>query len=368
METRMPFVLSPHFLDKLKSLKYDYECKTGFNLSKAQSSSPIYCFFGARDTSTRKKQIDFLTVLYNELIPYINDINDNGMLPQQKQTSFDSLHILVVACLYIQSQVIKSYRFKKPSSVLNTLIDVALGVTSTNPLSDRIKKTYIASSLDRIKYFEQILLKFKPFNHMEPKAWDEFKRYLKSVSQSPQANTLPSTFPIANTIKPLVGIPCSIAGRQAGYMLGAFMAEKNMIATGLLVRGLTQYSAVISSLPVTYVAGAVFVPAITLNILNRFYDISLPFILGGVFGLIGEGIGFGVGLSFDLSLLILKQALVTLKTTINHDSTKPISKLILSHEWASDCELVTANQGNLQRNQFRASNVAESTNLKSSII
>jgi hypothetical protein len=152
----------------------------------------------------------------------------------------------------------------------------------------------------------------KAFKYLSQKDIDAFRLFLEAESSVLEAKKIKSNFPIAKAMQPIIGAPCAFAGSQIGYIVGAALSEKNTFAASMIISSMTKRGYIISAMPGTYVSAVILVPAITSRILSTFSGISLSWAAGSGLGLIGEGLGFSVGMSLDLSLLAIKGTCKTL--------------------------------------------------------
>jgi len=328
MEFKMPFILSVNFLDKFKAFRRDYEKRTGHNLSSASSSSSFLCFFGASDTGTRKNQLDFLATVYDELQHVMPSQKEDEMDDKQRQIYIISLRILLVTCLHVKSQITQSYTVKSTNSVLVTLIDEALGVTSANPIDVKTKKLCLQSTEQWLKSGDPSThdpLFSISFNFLKDKELGLFKDFLEKELVALSAIEAPSNFPIAKILLSAFGTTFALAGTQIGYVLAPTMAGKhNGVATSFIIASISNNSHLFTT--GSYVGAVILAKTVTERVLGSLYSISLSSLLAGGFGQAGRVIGLSVGMSLDLGLIIVKNTCNTIGAILDHQQ-KTDSKL-----------------------------------------
>ncbi len=309
----MPYILPSAFLDKFSAFPNEYQRITGSNLS-SQSSSYLPCFFGGKDTTTRKNQLDFLAKIYSELKTFIPDKNDNDTRDNQWQTYVISLRIMLAACLHVKSQISKQYAVKNINSVLITLIDEALELTSSNPVDNSTKKLCLQSAEKWLNLGDKSSndpLFSHSFQYLEDKEITGFKVFVKEELQTLKNTETQADYPIANAMQPVFGAILAFAGSQAGYLLGgALVGERGTTAASFVITAISSNS-YLSTIPGAHVGAIVLIPPMIARILSSFYGVSFSCAVGKGLGLVGEGLGFSLGMSLDLSKKLIENTYYT---------------------------------------------------------
>ncbi|CDZ78712.1 hypothetical protein BN59_03024 [Legionella massiliensis] len=319
----MDFVLSDEFIIKLKKIRASYEALAKINLSEASQPYAISIFFGAKDIKMRNRQISFI----ESMLAYLEKD-----LPQTPDDSFDSqrylaaLQILVCVSFYVKSQIDKTYTLplrSSASATLGQLLDDAMGLTYTNPL-DLETQTYCLLAAKRLIQtpgcYETINSCLK--DSIPPKLWNDFTEFVYHESKPLNQNLL-ANFPATSIMIPIFAKPLELAGYATGFVLGDIVSKSTKLMpaqyalTTVVGSGLVLFVGSGGSLAAVFIA-----PTLASRLLDAYCGITLAWVMGNSMKLVGKGLGFGVGMTLDLSWKMLYSICSQIASLNNQKSLK----------------------------------------------
>ncbi|KTD25710.1 Dot/Icm secretion system substrate [Legionella lansingensis] len=367
----MGFVLSDKFLPRMASLRSDYQNEAKVILEGTQGPNRLSLFLGAKDTKTRDKQIAFiekwLAALDNDLHPerlFLQEalpgsekdtlVTSNpedtqapsSSIPKEPfllhipaeamENQITALRVLVTASLYLKSQIDSTYsNYSVRSgeySILEQLLNKAMGLSSTNPMDEETRACCLLAAkryLTEKGRFETINAVLRP--RFTESQWNDFLVWVINQCDGlhPKYKT---NYPVTRVMMPLFGKPLELAGYTTGFLLGEMVGKstkllKGRIAlTGVISSGLMFFMGPTASVGVMLLA-----PTYAGKILDAYCGVTLAWVLGTVGNMAGQGIGLGVGLSLDLSWkLIYKTCKVIGRLYSSHESMEKLTGICLT--------------------------------------
>lgn len=301
----MRYVLPEDGINRLKSLRNDYEKKTGVNLAQSPSFFKLPTVVGGKDIEKRKAQIAFIEKFLCLLDSKFVDKNDIETV-EQYISKLTASRVMLAVCLYIRQQISATYTIgSEDNSVLYSLIDQALAMYGLNTMDDDDKMScYMAAAnllniSEAFAYANQVLVK----NQMDPfgeKEWEAFKEYLTQNTNKDANDYDFINWPITSLTKPFFGYVGSSLGATAGYLSGHILSTSSLltptsnsvtngVANGILIFGLG------STLGASFVA-----PLVATKALGAFLEIFFAQSLHFVMRKVGEAAGVSIGLPIDL--------------------------------------------------------------------
>ncbi|KTD55658.1 substrate of the Dot/Icm secretion system [Legionella santicrucis] len=301
----MHFILAPGNLAKFDNLRKVYETEKQVNLNAKPSLIGTPVFFGGTDVINRNKQVSFLEKV--NAILKVHLLNEEEIkTPQQRQVYVIAARFLIAACLYVQSQISSSKR----NSVLYRIIEDNLGVSSENFLDDEDKETCYLTAERLIKTpsafdHSNVTLQKKGIAPFTEKEWEQFSVFLKEMSPKKETKDPSASFPIISLTQPLFGTAFSYVGATVGVVLAEGVSNStSAISPRVQLTALVGSTLLVFS-PAGTTGVALFAPVIATKLLTSFCTISLAHIMGKAAGYLGQGVGIGVGLPFDLAYNLL---------------------------------------------------------------
>lgn len=316
----MKFTLSDEFLGKLKTLRHDYEQRTGVDLKGSQPFL-ISCYLGAKDLKTRNKQITFIEQWLEALQEDLNhscvilseksksaksqEITLTTHMPTAKdiETQMTALRVLFMADLYIKSQIKSKYKVRSGNSaILIQLLNEAAGVTASNTIDHDTRACCIQATqhyLTEKGRLEEINSKLK--TKFSPHNWNNFLDYIDhEASKLDEADK--THYPATALMMPLMGLPLQLAGYTTGYIVGEMIAKSTeMLKTKQALTVALGSGLFLVFGPSAQLGIMMLVPTYAERIVNTFCGVSTAWLFGAAGHLVGNGLGLGVGLSVDLS-------------------------------------------------------------------
>lgn len=322
----MHLTIADSFLSKLETLQKDYEERTQVSLDTTPQPAAISLFFGKKDINTRLKQISFiknwLTILAKELKPDLKFTSE-----QEVQAHILSLRVLVAVTLYLRAQIAESYIMRSSNyAVLKQLLDEALCLSNKNIIDE---ETYACSILaaQRLLYTHNLqtinsqLSKENPLDkhaYISEREWRNFTIYINNESNQLE-KTWRKEYPITSFMMPLFAIPMQAAGNSMGWLLGDLTAKSYSLlparhaVTALFGSGLILIMGAPASTGIMLLA-----PTYAGRLFDTFFGVSLAYVLGSIMRLLGNGIGWGVGMTLDISLKLLCSACSVMMSSLSH--------------------------------------------------
>jgi hypothetical protein len=327
----MLFILSNDFLNKLQSIRADYEREAKVELETEQTVNRFSLFLGTKDIKARNKQITFIEawlkvlesdlhperMLQNALIqnaadttneernfgPEEDEAYSEAVMIQAIETQVAALRLLVAVCLYLKSQIDSTH------SVLEQLINKALGLSSVNCMDEETRACCLLTARQYWTFKEQSEEANTLLEQKFPESqWNKFLTFIEAQCNDLPKN-YPTNYPVMHTMRPFLGKSLELAGYTVGFVLGKavgapakFINGKKALATAL-------------STGLIYVIGPsatmgvmLFAPSYAGRFLDSFSGITLAWALGQAGSIAGQGIGMGLGLSLDLSRELINKS------------------------------------------------------------
>lgn len=318
----MCYVLPDRFLEKLYSIRKDYENRSGLKLDSSSQPCAVSSYFGAKDNNTRAQQIQFienwLTSLATDLKPLLVFNNENEI-----QNHIKALSILVAVCVFTISKIDSSYIMRKGSnSILQQLLTEALQLQKDNKLDTSTRNNCLLEARSWIHpYFNAASINRSLETRFAECEWQEFRKFLK-VELAHDASVNP--YPITAIMMPLFATPMRLAGYSTGYVLGDMLGK----STQLLDNRYTLTAAISSNLYFvmrsSFSMGALLLtPVYASKLLNAYCGVSMAWLLGTVMNIVGNGVGFGIGMTLDAGSKLLFNASSLIRNTIQSDARFP---------------------------------------------
>lgn len=302
----MHYILPVNALNKLNSLREEYQIQKKINLTEKPSLFGLPKFFGGVDVESRNKQTLFLKQIHTLLGLHLlkeADIKTIG----QHEGYVTAARFYIAACLYIMPQLTSN-------SVLLKIINEDLGITATNYLDQEDKEICILAatrltSASATLRDANITLKKTNLPPISEKEWADFTDFLKNFTINKETKNPYSNYPITSITQPLCKAGFMYVGGAIGLLVGntvsRSMAPREkltaMIGTVCLVLGTAGTTGI-----------AIIGPVIAENLMTSFCSISLAHIIGKSMGILGQGVGYGIGMPLDISYRLLWQACSTI--------------------------------------------------------
>lgn len=335
----MPFILSNEFIEKLHSLRKNYQIKSGVNLQDPQQPDRIHCFFGAKDIGVRRNQILFLE---KWLLVLKKDLLSESTPIVSTKKYLRALSILVSASLYIQSQVEKTYKLRSSSAaILVHLFNNALGINPNNLLDNQTQSYCLNTTrhyLSKEGRWDRLNSSLdSPFTQ---KQWDDFLNFLDKQQTLLGSQ---SKYPITQFITPIIAIPVQTLAETTGYIVGEIMGKSlgSLDAKYLLLAAagsgvmLTVNSI---SAQTTFFLLAPFAE----RLLSTLSGVSTAWVFSKTGQLVGKGLGMGIGLPLDLGWKLISECRSSLlhSKTNQSQSSEEINgiSLIKKSRFVDGCE------------------------------
>lgn len=308
----MHFVLSTKLPSALENLDSDYEKLSGKDLEKSPQPYAISCLFGAKNIESRRGQIAFIKKWLVALREYliITEVSDVSKPTEIIQNYLTALRVLMTICFYIKSKI-------SNNCILDQLLNKAAGVSPTNPIDqETIANCLLAAKryLKGERRLEAVNAKIQqPFSEQE---WQDLIKFVKDQCALLDKKQI-KNYPITSIVKPLIAGPLELLGWSVGYVMGDTMSHIPPVRYTLTAAlGGGAYLLVGSSASVCMI---ILAPAVASRILDTFCGLTLAFVMGKSLKLVGEGVGFGIGMPLDISCQLIGETLSTL-TTLYHYS------------------------------------------------
>lgn len=307
----MGYVLPTGALANLASIRDEYERKARVLLTKKPPLFSMPTLFGGSDIQARKAQIELIEkmlLIFKENLLDIDDINN----PRQAIATLTASKAMLGICLYIKSNIAHPHE----NSTLCTLINAKLGITKDN-LMDKEDKRSCYKAAKRLLSAPNAMddanlaiaeenkargpnqIKYKPFTEDE---WNTLNGFFDTKVKVIAKEDSFSNFPISSITKPLFGAVFSYAGATVGIVAGDAISHSTNGFRLTAVLG----SSILILAPAVPTSMAFFAPVIASKLINTFCKVSLGHVLSVLMGLVGQAIGLGVGLPFDMVLYGLK--------------------------------------------------------------
>ncbi|KTD54197.1 substrate of the Dot/Icm secretion system [Legionella sainthelensi] len=301
----MHFILTPGNLAKFDNIRKVYETEKHVDLNAKPSLIGTPIFFGGTDVISRNKQVSFLEKV-NAILKIHLISEEEIKTPQQRQVYLIAARFMVAACLYVQSQINSSKR----NSALYRIIEDNLGISSENFLDDEDKETCCLTATRLIKTpsaFEHsnATLQKKGITPFTEKEWEQFSTFLNEMCHKKEIKDPSASFPTISLTQPLFGTAFSYVGATVGVVLAEGVSNStSAISPRVQLTALVGSTLLVFS-PAGTTGVALFAPVIATKLLTSFCTISLAHAMSKAAGYLGQGVGIGVGLPFDIAYNLL---------------------------------------------------------------
>ena len=339
----MSFVLSDDFVTQLSELRKNYEKEASIDLEHAPQPYARIRFFGAKDIDSRKKQISFIEQWVNV---FKEDLSEDNPLrsPKERHRRILALHVLISVCFYTTSQIDGTYSVRSgASAILEKLICKAMGVSKTNYIDNETKaRCFLAAKHYLIKDGHLEIINAHLSAPIHEKQWGEFLIFI--TRQCDALDTKYKTnYPITSIMMPLVAKPLEFAGYATGYVFGDMIGKSSeLLSTQKTMTALlgSCVFAIAGSSSGASLGVILFVPTCAGRIVRAFCGISLASLMGTALSHVGQGVGFGVGMSLDLSCKLLYNACDLLANLCRDHKKLTGTSLVSGHRIIEGVEFV----------------------------
>jgi hypothetical protein len=336
----MPLVLPTNALINF-DLRTEYETQykkkfeAAINLNAKPSIIGLPTWLGGTDVANRNKLIRFSEIIYITLSPKLLS-SEKITTDEQWYDHLRASRAMIAACLYIQSQIPHP-----KNSILNSIINNKLGITSTNSLDEADKETCCLAAHDLITY-EQVNAAIRKANRenskpeqleklnlapLSEKEWADFKNFLRIGSQKAATS---SNYPITSVTQYVGGATFAYAGATLGIIAGSAASQ----STKALATKYQLTAFLGGTLVVLGSAGpagiALLTPIIAERLIGAFCSISLGHIMATAGAIIGQGVGIGVGIPLDLAYKLIWNACALIHSHHTHPMGGPVTGIQIS--------------------------------------
>ncbi len=311
----MPFVLPDDAIIQLRKLRQDYEKIAEVDLKSTPQPYAIRLFFGAKDIESRNGQISFIEQWIAHFQKDLSETNTFDSL-DALQHHISALRCIMAVCFYVKFKIEGTYTLRSgASAVLGQLINKAIGINSDNMMDKETE----ACCLLAAKHYLAGARQFEAFNAdaqalITQKQWSDFSYFITRqwvlLDKKYQID-----YPITSIMMPIFAQPMKFAGYATGYVLGDMTSQ--LLPTRYALMTMIG-SCVFAVMGTTSTVGTMLVAG---RVLDTFCGISLAWVMGTTLNLVGKGVGFGVGMSLDLSWKLLYNA-CSLLTNLYHNHSK----------------------------------------------
>lgn len=297
----MPYVLPDSFLVKLATLRKDYKTRSKTELDKSSQPNTISIFFGAKNINARDQQIHFIEnwilSLAADLKPQLDFSNENEIHHHLK-----ALRILIAVCVYIMSLIGSSYTIRKATNaILDQLLCEALHIQNDNVIDDVTRDCCLLEARAYIKpYLNAASINRALHTKFTEDKWYEFQEFL-NVKCKKSSTVSTSNYPMTSIMMPFFATPFQLAGYSAGYVLGDMLRKSTTFLHTRYVISATVSSSVVflmRSSPGMF--ALLLIPTYAGKFLDAYCGVSMAWLMGKVMNILGNGVGFGVGMTLDV--------------------------------------------------------------------
>lgn len=319
----MPFVIADSFIPNVKLIPAKYEKRSNVKLN-APPPYAISTLFGAKDITTRNKQITFvlnwLQILAADLKPDLKFVNE-----EQAQKHFRALRVMVAIFLFTQAEIDYTYLVRSgKNAVLGQLLDETLGINSDNLLDPETRAACLITARDYINSKDC----FVNANSLLQKKiaitqWNKLSQYLSSECNSLDKK-LVNHYPITSILVPLCALPLQAAGYTTGYIFGDMLGK----STKLIPAKYAVSAAIGSGLlfvigPTASVGVMLLAPTYAGKLVDMFCGVSMAYLLGATMSMVGTAVGLSLGMTLDLSAKILYKGCSLIYEAYNGEAKLP---------------------------------------------
>ena len=324
----MRFILPVNILGKLNLLRAQYQTEKNINLDEQRSWLATPVWLGGTNIHDRSIQIQFMEKIRVVLKPNLLDECDIET-PEQWAANLTASRAYIGAGLYVLSQI-PANMMNRNNSVLYRLINDDLGITPANYLDEEDKETcilaaqrLITSSLSALDDANAALKK-EGLTIFSEQEWRDFINFLNNtdiihVKENPYKN-----YPVTSITKPLFGTAFSYTGATLGVLSGDIISRASPTMAPKQKLGIYLGGALL----VLGTAGAsgitVFAPVIAEKLITSLCTISLAHIFSTAMRILGQGVGVGVGMPFDIAYLLVWKACSLVGGYYTHQDTIPM--------------------------------------------
>ncbi len=323
-EPIMTFILPDDFLEKLATLRNDYEKLTKTNLSTDPQPNMFFRAVGYKDVNERHHQISLIEKIQKTLLHPFFDANGKLNLSTEDEVNeyFNGLRVLVAAVLYLKSEINDIYWVRSTDhSALVKLLDHALALSNGNIMDEDtlkcvfdITKEYIVSTTPKgykLRAASKINQDLEALIS-DPK-WSKLDLFV--TQQRSKLGGHPEPYPMTATLMPALATAGYYTGLPIGFILGETFAKSTLMlpARAALTTALGTVLLIASGGGTTISIGLVLVaPPYAGYLLETFMGVSFAAVLGNAMSLLGKGAGWSVGMSLDMTYKLACYALTSL--------------------------------------------------------
>lgn len=308
----MAYLLPDSFLDKLRTIRQDYEKRAEVSLGSSPQPYAVSLFLGAKNVKKRTKQAQLVEKILEALSSSLltdNHFESENVTEEAVKEHLYALQVLMAVAFYIKSQISHTYTIRSATSaVMVQLIDEALELSRNNPIDQKTHacallagKRFISGD-NRLNEINKLIT--QKFNEIE---WDNFCTFIldectNHALKDSHYHPITNYYPITSITKPLLKKSFELSGYTAGYLAGDMVAKSTKFLpahyalTAAIGSGICMCMGSGGSVGVMLIA-----PTVANKLFDSFGGISFAWLVGSAMGLVGEGLGWGVGMTLDSS-------------------------------------------------------------------
>ncbi|WED43911.1 hypothetical protein [Legionella cardiaca] len=246
---------------------------------------------------------------------------------QAIENQVTALRVLATVCMYIKSEIDSTYSVRSGSSaILEQLINEAMGITSSNIIDQETRACCLLATQRYLKErgrFEAINAQLQ--TRFTEKQWHDFLSFVDKECAG-LSKKYKTQFPVKDIMMPLMGKPLELAGYTSGFILGEMVSKSTkLLKTQHALTAAIGSGLVLCLGPSASIGVILLAPTYASRILDTFCGVTLAWALGTAGNIVGQGLGFGVGVSVDLSWKLMYHS-VTLLASL-YAKTRPEEKL-----------------------------------------
>ncbi len=296
-EVDMPYTSPDDLFVKLSTLLIDWrERKRQYLIANSPPPSVVSVFFGAPNPM-REQQIGFITHVVASHHDKIN-INLSFATEVEVQNHIIARRITTAACLFILDEIKNEYYVRDSGgSDLKQLINEALAFRG-NSLD---AKSEASCLLEAQKFANS-------FNSFLVVDWDKFKTYLNTKCEV-MAEQLRNPYPITNRLMPVFSKLFRNIGRQSGQLIADAMIKSEPLLSDMrftITASITTNLYFIIRPNKFGLSILLLAPTMAEIITNRICMHTVTLVFENMMKLLGQGIGFSIGMTLDLCVKLLQ--------------------------------------------------------------
>lgn len=324
----LTYVLPDSFLQEFPLLRKNYEAIAKVDLEKTPQPTFFSAYLGATNIEIRKTQILFLEGLYDTVKDKLRPALDFTSEAEVKN-HVTALRILIAGCLFVIAQIDATYTFPRDSSsselgqLLIRLLRLDCEKSHDNPIDSETRSASLLTA-------QQFLTSRNVFERLESSipvqmnsaSWLQFNQYIKKECDLLTQEY--SHYPCRDFMMPACSDIMKLVGYAPGYVLGDALGKSSaMISSRQALTAALSSGLVLLMGPSARLGVIVLIPTCAGKILDMFCGMSLAYVLGASMGIAGMGIGWGVGMTMDLSVQLLQKACQLISRTYYGEGRLP---------------------------------------------